>query len=366
MNMPPPMVMPMPKIKFNGPLSMRLASFVAINGIGLATFARHAFGRRTEPSWDANFETGVRFWRRQFTRAMRGDDIAKGRLLFDSLQTETDDVYDVAVQPHDQPKGHWYLPKAMLSEATLLYLHGGGYTFHGAVTRRYAAMLAHHCGARLFAPDYRLAPEHPHPAQAEDALAAWSYVTTLEHPEKLVVIGDSAGGHMALMLLQSLKTRGLPQPALCIGLCPWTDVGARGASLTENDRYDLVQGWMCLRFGEWLDPGHQYGRETLSPIAQNYRDLAPIYLQAGGREVLRDMILDFAETQAARGASVLLDLWPDMPHDFQAYDSLKQSSSEALARIRAAVLHHVDRHGNFDRGPKTVVAAERAVDAIGE
>ena len=290
----------MSKIRFSGPFSMRLASFFAINRIGMATYARRALGQRMEPSWDANFECGIRFWRRQFTHAMQQRDIARGRLIFDSLQTETDDVYDVAIDPHDQPKGHWYVPNAVSSQATLLYFHGGGYTFHGAVTRRFAAMLADHCGARTFAPDYRLTPEHPHPAQAEDALAAWRYVASLQRPEKLIVIGDSAGGHMALMLLLSLREHGMPQPALCIGLCPWTDIGARGASLTANDRYDLVQGWMCLRFGEWLDPGGQYGREALSPIAQDYRGLAPIYLQAGGREVLRDMIRDFAETQATR------------------------------------------------------------------
>jgi acetyl esterase/lipase len=224
------------------------------------------------------------------------------------------------------------------------------------MSKRFAAMLAHHCGARLFAPDYRLTPEHPHPAQAEDALAAWRYVAGSTPPEKLVVIGDSAGGHMALTLLQSLRAQGLPQPALCIGLCPWTDIGNRGASITTNDRYDVVQGWMARRFGEWLDPEGRHGRAALSPIAQDYKGLAPIYLQAGGREVLCDMIRDFATAQAEHGADVLLDIWLDMPHDFQAFDTEKQSSTEALSRIRSAVTYHVDKEGSFAKGPNTVVA----------
>jgi epsilon-lactone hydrolase len=346
----------MAKIKFSGPFSMRLSSFVAIKKIGMATYARHALGRRIEPTWDANLETGIRFWRRQFTLAMRQPDIARGRQILDSLQTETDNIYDVSVEPCERPKGHWYVPKTRQSDGTLLYLHGGGYAFHGAMSKRFAAMLAHHCGARLFAPDYRLTPEHPHPAQAEDALAAWRYVAGSTPPEKLVVIGDSAGGHMALTLLQSLRGRGLPQPALCIGLCPWTDIGNRGASLTTNDRYDLVQGWMALRFGEWLDPEGRYGRAALSPIARDYKGLAPIYLQAGGREVLCDMIRDFATAQAEHGADVLLDIWPDMPHDFQAFDTEKQSSTEALSRIRSAVAYHIHKEGNFAQEPNTVVA----------
>jgi acetyl esterase/lipase len=226
----------MTKIRFSGPYSMRLSSFMAINGIGIATYARHALGQRIEPTWDANLETGIRFWRRQFTLAMRQPDIARGRQILDSLQTETDNIYDVSVEPCEHPKGHWYVPKTRQSSATLLYFHGGGYAFYGAMSKRFAAMQAHHCGAPLFAPDYRLTPEHPHPAQAEDALATWRYVASSTPPEKLVVIGDSAGGHMALMPLQSLRGQGLPQPVLCIGLCPWTGIGNRGASLTINDR----------------------------------------------------------------------------------------------------------------------------------
>lgn len=347
----------MSKIRYSGPLSMRFASFLALSRIGLAAAIRHARGQRLEPSWDANMEIGVRFWRHQFTMAMRQQNMVRGRQILDSLQTETDDHYDVLVEPCKQIEGHWYTPAARRSAATILYLHGGGYAFHGAMSRRFAAMLAHHTGARLFAPDYRLTPEHPHPAQRDDALAAWQNVAQDTPPEKVVVIGDSAGGHMALMLLQTLHAEGLSQPALCIGLCPWTDIGERGESLHANDRYDLVQGWMALKFGEWLDPGGKVGRAALSPIEQDYKGLAPIYLQAGGREILRDMIRDFAAVQVNRGADVVLDLWPDMPHDFQAFDSDRVSSVAALARICEAVSCYVDQQGCFSPGKNSVLSA---------
>lgn len=329
----------MPRIRFAGPFSMRLRSALAINRIGFATYLGHAFGRRMAADWDANFEVGIRFWRHQFTHAMRQRDMARGRLLLDSLQTESDDVYDVAVEAAPDWSGHWHRPTRRKNPATILYFHGGGYTFHMGGTRRYASMLAHHIGADLFAPEYRLTPEHPHPAQSEDALAAWNRLVLQVPPRKIVIIGDSAGGHMALMLLQALRERGLEQPALCIGLCPWTDIGDRGASLRENDVYDLVQGWMALQFGRWLDPGGAYGRAALSPIDHDYTGTAPIYLQAGGREVLHDMIAEFADVQSTRGADVTFDAWPDMPHNFQAYDSMKGSSTEALQRI-------VERIGN--------------------
>lgn len=331
----------MAKVKFSGPVALRLRSMAKLIGISVATSVRHAVGQRMAPDWDAQTETGIRFVRGQFTAAMTSPDIARGRLLFDSVQIETDDVYDVACTRAEGIAADWHQPADVTSDAVLLYLHGGGYTFKGGVSTRFASMLAHHTGARLFAPDYRLTPEHPHPAQAEDAMAAWDHLTATTSPEKIVLIGDSAGGHMSLMLVQALKAAGKPQPALCIGLCPWTDIGDRGASMRANDPTDLVQGWMAIRFGEWLDPDRPYGRAALSPISHDYAGLAPLYLQAGGREVLRDMIVEFARLQRANGADVILDLWPDMPHDFQAYDSLTASSTAALLRIRQVVQAHV-------------------------
>jgi epsilon-lactone hydrolase len=345
----------MPRLRFQGPFRFRLTSLLALNRIALATYTRRAFGYRLDPSWDVNLEIGIRFWRHPFTVAMAKKNIADGRLIFDSLQTLTEDQYDVAISASSAPLGHWYRPSCVRSSATLLYLHCGGYTFHGKTSQRYAAMLAHHTGAPVFAPDYRLTPEHPHPAQRDDALEAWHHLAEETPANKIVVIGDSAGGHMALMLLQSLRDTSRPQPALCIGLCPWTDIGERGASLHGNDLYDLVQGWMALRFGQWLDPDENFGRSTLSPITHNYAGLAPIYLQAGGREILRDMICDFAEQQHRNGANVLLDLWPDMPHIFQAFDSTTASSTDALARICEAIYCYVDHQAVLPAGPHTIL-----------
>lgn len=345
----------MPRIKFEGPLAFRISSFLALNKIALSTYTRRALRRRMEPTWDANLEIGVRFWRRQFSLALTAKDIETGRKILDCLQTETPDIYAVDCHDESNPAGTWYVPHCRASKATILYLHGGGYTFHGAMSRRFAAMLAHHIAAPVFSPDYRLTPEHPYPAQMEDAMTAWSFVKRKEPPDRIVVIGDSAGGHLMLSLLLSLKDAGQPQPALSIGLCPWTDIGDRGASLHDNDKYDLVQGWMALRFSEWLDPNGHYGRSALSPISYNFKGLAPLYLQAGGREILCDMIRDFAKKQAHDGATVLLDVWPSMPHDFQLLDSTQRPATEALARICSAVHRVVDRNAKFQADAMTEI-----------
>lgn len=347
----------MSTIKFAGPLLLRLSSFLALNKIAISTYARRMFGQRIEPSWDTNLEIGVRFTRHQFTRAMTVDNIAQGRVILDSLQTQTPDIYAVNCIHQATPKGKWYVPHHSTSRATILYFHGGGYAFHGAMSVRFAEMLAHHTGASVFTPDYRLIPEHPHPAQAHDARAAWDFVAGRKQAKEIVVIGDSAGGHMMLNLLRELKQQGREQPSLGIGLCPWTDIGERGQSLYQNDRYDLVQGWMAIQFGKWLDPKEEFGRTKLSPISYDYNGVAPIYLQAGGREILHDMIYDFAKKQVALNADLLLDVWPSMPHNFQLMDSTQDASVVALERIAAVIRFTMKQDPVFPPDANTVVAS---------
>ncbi len=317
--------------------------------VSLRTILRRSVFGPLAPRWPLDFEIGTLFWRGQFNHAFAMDDIVEARRYFDSLQTLTDEEYDVACTPSppDAPKGYWIAPREPRSDLTLLYLHGGGYAFHAAISRRFAEMLAGLLGTKLFAPDYRLTPEHPHPAQLQDALAAYRYLLKEgTDPKRLVVVGDSAGGHLTLMTLLGLRDAGLPQPALAVGLCPWTDIGDRGKSLYANDRYDLVQGYMAIRFGEWLTGGKSYSREDLSPIHQRYTGLAPMYLQGGGREVLIDMIRDFARTVAEQGCAVTLDVWPDMTHDFQAHGLSHPDSAEAVERLKQAIASYAGAKPN--------------------
>ena len=323
----------MAKLRFNGPLRMSAASYARLSGIAITTALRHLAGRRMAPDWDIMMETGIRYWRHQHTAFLNDPDPARGRQRFYSLITETDDTYDVTTAPSEGFPGLWVHPARRRSPATILYFHGGGYALRGHISHRFAAMLAHHTGAPVLCPHYRLTPEHPHPAQSDDAMAAWCALTATVPPERIVLIGDSAGGHMALMHLLRLRAEGRAQPALCIGLCPWVDIGDRGPSLHANDATDMVQGWMALRFGQWLDPEGRYGRKALSPLFQDFTGTAPIYLQSGGREMLCEQIQCFAAEQKAKGTPLTHDTSPDMPHDFQLYGTMHHASQEALRRI---------------------------------
>lgn len=322
----------------HGPARLRLRSLALLFKSTCQVALRRAMGVSHVPDWPWDVETGVLFWRKQMEYAFSLPDIRDARAVIDSLVFDPPSPMEVK-RTHSrpgEPKGCWITPKHVIPGRTLLYFHGGGYAHYARSHKPLQAYVASAVRARTLALDYRLTPEHPYPAQLEDALAAYRW---LLHggvaPTDILMAGDSAGGHLVLATLIALREAGLPQPALGIGICPWTHIGHRGKSLFENDQYDWVQGYMALKFGEWLRGDSGLSAARLSPINGDLKGLAPLYLQAGGREILHDMIADFAREASKQGAEVALDVWATMPHDFQAFGNHLAESRDALARIGA-------------------------------
>jgi acetyl esterase/lipase len=337
-----------------GRLNHKLRSLAVLTKLSAHVALRRALGKPLAPEWSFEFEVGVLFIRAQFNHAFAMGDFAQGRAYFDSLRWQAQPVpkVDVRASTEDEPQGHWFIPQTRTREATMLYFHGGGYSFYAAVTRDFIAMLAETLGMAIFASDYRLTPEHPHPAQIDDALAAYRYLLDKGHdPSRLIVGGDSAGGHLVLMTMVKLRDLGLPQPAIGIGISPWTDTRPRGASLFGNDRYDLVQGYMTNIFATWLKGRSGVSDTELSPISQDLHGLAPLYLQAGGKEILFDMIRDFAQVAQTQGATIRLDVWEHMTHEFQSMGESLPESHEALQRIDEAIGWALDPDNRKDKFP---------------
>ena len=175
----------------------------------------------------------------------------------------------------------------------ILYLHGGAYLMgsprtHAALT----ASLALRTGARVFLPDYRLAPEHPFPAAFEDALAAYDgLLATGYAPESIVLGGDSAGGGLALALLGHLCRAHRP-PAGLFTFSPWTDLTFSGASLVTNASRDQVLPAHRLTEIRAMILGGARPADAddprLSPLHANFPGAPPVLILAAESEILRD------------------------------------------------------------------------------
>jgi len=294
--------------------------------------------------------------------------VADAREYLESLVFHMPAVRNVEIADLREPgvQGRWFLPRTGVKQRTVLYFHGGGYIFSTKAHDNLIASVAVATQARLLALDYRLVPEHPYPSQLEDALAAYRWLLGNGcSPQQLLIAGDSAGGNLVLATLLGLRAGGLPQPALAIGICPWTNPGLPESCLKRNAAYDWIQGSQAFQCAQWFQGNADLMDPMLSPVYADVRGLAPMYLQAGGREILHDMIVDFSRTAKRQGADVTLDIWENMNHDFPVYGDLIAESREAYARIRSFADQYCEPQGQVSMAPRPVPTAEFAEPAVG-
>ena len=227
----------------------------------------------------------------------------------------------------------------------LLYLHGGGYFGCSAETHRpITAWFALH-GFRVFAPNYRLAPENPFPAAVDDATATYRGLLAEGHsPHRIVVAGDSAGGGLTLSLMLVLRAAGTPLPAAAALFSPWTDLAATGESVRTNAARCAMFHGPAVGPTARLYLGSADPRNPLaSPLYGDLAGLPPLLIHVGANETLRDDSTRLAEKARATGVTVELKVWPVVPHVWQlaphkipeARQSLREST-EFLRRHAAA------------------------------
>jgi epsilon-lactone hydrolase len=220
------------------------------------------------------------------------------------------------------------------SPQTVVHFHGGGYCIGSALMpRSWAAHLSVQAGCRVVLPQYRLAPEHPHPAGLQDARAIIKALYGEAEPGSVVVSGDSAGGGLALSLLLSMRDEGQPLPAGCILLSPWLDLGRDRRAVPDLVRQDvlLTPEWLdaCARAyaapSAWTDP-------SVSPLRAAHGALPPLLIQAGTNDLLAPDAELLAASASAAGVDVTYTRWPRMWHDFVLQPGLLAAADSALAQ----------------------------------
>ena len=222
------------------------------------------------------------------------------------------------------------------SEQTILYLHGGGYVIGSARSHRaLTAELSRATGARVVSLNYRMGPEHPHPAAVEDATAAYrAIVADGTSPSSIVIAGDSAGGGLTLATVLALRDAGDQLPGGAVGLSPWTDLALTGESLTAFADTDPILGGPLMEGMVLMYTGGQDAREPLiSPLYGDFTGLPPLLLIVGSAERLRDDSLRVAERAREAGVDVTLVVGEDMPHVYPIFSSFLPEAQEAVGHI---------------------------------
>jgi epsilon-lactone hydrolase len=289
-------------------------------------------------SWQAHLSVWIIKWRvKRKLRAAR--DYRVARKIFRTKPYPVPASVRVSPAHVAGVPGEW-VEGAGVTKNILLYFHGGGYFGCSAATHRPITIGYALQGFRVFAPDYRLAPENQFPAALDDAVAAYRGLLSEGYsPASIAVGGDSAGGGLALCLLLALREAGMPLPAGAAVFSPWTDLAATGESISSNaDRCAMFHGPAIAPSARYYlgetDPRHPLA----SPLYGDFTGLPPLLIHVGADEVLLDDSTRVAERARAAGVRVQLKIWPVVPHAWQLAPNqipeARQSLRESVAFLR--------------------------------
>eukprot|EP00300_Choanocystis_sp_HF-7_P019358 c20314_g1_i1.p1 GENE.c20314_g1_i1~~c20314_g1_i1.p1 ORF type:complete len:337 (+),score=71.01 c20314_g1_i1:33-1043(+) len=239
------------------------------------------------------------------------------------------------------------------SDARVLYLHGGGYRWYSPqdVYRPFTTRIAARTGLPVLAIDYRKAPEHPFPGGVEDALQAAVWLMTngpnnTNTPvNKIFIMGDSAGGGLALAAVVALKRNMFPQYSLVmeciagvIAISAYTDLTHSTASygtrvwnpelktgdpiFSDGDDEANIRESSHKTIASYLGDTHP-SHPVASPMFASQDDLRgvpPLLLLVGDAEVMLNDTLDFAAKASASGSEVQTKVYPRMWHVWVMYE----------------------------------------------
>jgi epsilon-lactone hydrolase len=247
-----------------------------------------------------------------------------------------EDVSAVAVNDGGV-EGWWLRPGSEGKERAILFLHGGSYVFGSAKAYRgLASQIASRTRIPVLAIDYPLAPEAALPAALEAALTAWRWLLSTG-AGKIAVVGDSAGGGLALATLAALRNATDGTSAVAgVTFSAWVDLAFTGRSMTDPKVEDPLLTYDRLRdaaekYLGGADPRDPSG----SPLFGEFSGLPPLLIQVGTDERLLDDSRQYAEKAADAGVPVRLEIWQGMHHVFQLDVARLESSRAALDRAAA-------------------------------
>ncbi|WP_069161908.1 alpha/beta hydrolase [Nocardia altamirensis] len=242
--------------------------------------------------------------------------------------------------PRGRTVGEWVGEPPRPGTPIIYYLHGSGYVGCSPATHRgLVSELVRRLRRPAFSLDYRLAPEHRFPAAHDDVLNGYLWLLEQGHAaEDIVLMGDSAGGHMALGLAIQLRALGLAQPAAIVAFSPLVDATWSLAAERLTDVWDsfMSLGLASKMTGLYTGTAH-FDDPRLDVLSGVGADLPPMLLQAGGAEMLSADAERFGAAQRAAGGRCEVQLWPGMFHVFQIGHRLLPESRAALTAVEQFV-----------------------------
>jgi acetyl esterase len=227
----------------------------------------------------------------------------------------------------------------------LVYLHGGGWVTGGLDVNDYRCRrLAARAGCLLVAVDYRLAPEDPFPAAAEDAHTVLQWAlreadTVGGDPRRVAIAGDSSGANLAAAATLMGRDRGARAPVFQLLVCPATDHEFESASmLAYGDGYVMERADLRWCWHHYLSSPADAHNPYAAPLrAASLEGLPPTLVITAELDPLRDQGEAYARRLEEAGCGVTLTRYPGMVHSFVDFEGTLDAAGDALDQSARAL-----------------------------
>lgn len=302
---------------------------------------------------------------------MPSTETARAKDLLGYLVSKPDATFEDYRSIYDEVCAHFELPADAVTErvdadgvpsiwvsapgtsasTVAVVVHGGGFTMgsaHGYRELAYRISAAGNC--RSLVVDYRLAPEHPFPAPVDDVVAAYNFARSQPGVERVVLVGDSAGGGLVVSTVVALRESGADSPDAVVAMSPLVDLAGEGESLVSRAHLDplpagaLVEGMGGAYLGG-LDPRHP----VASPLHGDLSGFPPTFVLVGTDEGLHDDSVRLVEKLRSEKTVVEFEIGEGMPHIWPIFSFLPEAV-ESTDRIGAFIVEHAAAGSTHENG----------------
>ena len=237
------------------------------------------------------------------------------------------------------------IPKVKKGENVYFYIHGGAWAFGSAMHARLTACYyTEECGCVALCPDYRLAPEHKFSVLLEDCYRAYLFACKRYGAKNIVLSGSSAGGNLALALMQVLRERKGEYPKGMILLSPVTEIRPEKKDSCMKP-YDIVlRDYDESVVASYGDRAEDYRKKYFSPLYGEYDGFPPMYICCGSEELLLDDSVKLFQRAKAAGVKAVLSVRAGMWH---SYPECQHFIPEGKEELKNAVSFVADIDGDI-------------------
>ena len=255
----------------------------------------------------------------------------KGAKRFGKLPTgiriEEDIISDI--------KSEWIIPSDSNKNKLIFYVHGGGYVSGSCNDHRaVVSKIAHITGITTLHFEYRLAPEFPFPHALNDSMNVFQEILKRGfHHNNIVIMGESAGGGLALALLLAFKQNKIPVPKAVVAISPWTDLSCSGSSYQTKNKLSVapLNSWKV--FSKYYVGEEDAGNPLISPLFGDLIGLPPVFINSAENDELFDDGKRFYEKAKESGVDVKFKAGHGMIHCYPLLAPMFREAAEAIDEI---------------------------------